>query len=321
MTTKLWKLLCVATLACAPLPSLGQAWPAKPVKVVLPGAPGSSADQITRMLAERLSKRWGQPVVIENKPGVATRLGAEFVARSAPDGYTLLSTFASHSKMKLTYPDAPDPLKEFAPITRHGEAEVAFIVRSDSPYKSLKELAAGVKASNTPLRYAHFGNGSSYHVFGLLMGREAGFAVLPVAYKGEAPQMTDLIGGHVESSFNSVGNAAPQIQAGKVRALAVVAPERSKVLPDVPTFAELGIPGMTHGGWFGFLAPAGVPQAVVDKVAADIKAILQDPAVAKSMRDQGVEPIGSSPREFTQLIEQDVQQWTRMFAEFNLKTE
>ncbi|MBO9512543.1 MAG: tripartite tricarboxylate transporter substrate binding protein [Variovorax sp.] len=321
MNQKFRTLLCTAALACVPLLGSAQAWPSKTVKVVLPGAPGSSADQIARMLAERLSKKWGQAVVIENKPGVATRLGAEFVARSAPDGYTLLSTFASHSKMKLTYPDAPDPLKDFTPIARHGEAEVAFIVRDDSPYKSLKELTAGVKASNKPLRYAHFGNGSSYHVFGLMMGREAGFDVLPVAYKGETQQMTDLIGGHIESSFNSVGNALPQVQAGKVRALAVVAPARSKVLPDVPTFAELGVPGMTSGGWFGFLAPAGTPQALVDKIAADIHAILQDPVVAKAMRDQGVEPIGSSPRDFAQLIEQDVRQWTRLFAEFNLKVE
>lgn len=321
MSRKFCSLLCVAMLVCAPLSSLAQAWPSKPVKVVLPGAPGSSADQITRMLAERLSKRWGQPVVLENKPGVATRLGAELVARAAPDGYTLLSTFASHSKMKLTYPDAPDPLKDFAPITRYAEAELAFIVRSDSPYKSFKELTAAAKASSKPLQYAHFGIGSSYHVFGLMMAREAGFKVLPVAYKGETQQMTDLLGGHIESSFNSVGNALPQIRTGKVRALAVIAPARSKPLPDVPTFAELGIPGMTNGGWFGFLAPVGTPQAIVDKVAADIKTILQDPAVAQAIRDLGVEPIGSSPREFSQLIERDVQQWTRTLAEFNFKIE
>jgi tripartite-type tricarboxylate transporter receptor subunit TctC len=322
MSKKFWSFLCAAVMACATPLSMADTWPGKQVRIVQSGSPGSSPDRITRVIAERLTKLWGQQIVIENKPGAALRLAAEYVARSAPDGYTLLSTSGTHSKAKMLYADTSfDPVKDFAPITEYATPEVVLVVRSDSPYKSFQDLVAGVKAANKPLRYAHVGNGSSFHVYGLMMGRAKGFEVLPVPYKGEALQMTDLLGDHIESSFNSVGTALPHIQAGKVRALGMVARARSKVLPDVPTFAEFGIQDMNDGGWFGFLAPAGTPQAVVEKIAADIRTIVQDPAVAKLMRDQGIEPVGSAPRDFARSIDQEVAQWAKLFAEFNVKAD
>lgn len=322
MSKKILGLLCATVVACAPLSSLADAWPTKAVRIVLPGPPASSPDRITRLIAERLSKQWGQPVVIDNKPGASTRVGTEIVARSAPDGYTLLSSFGTHSMAKLLYPETPyDPVKDFMPITQYATPEVMLAVHADSPYRSLKELAVGVKASGKPLRYAHFGNGSSFHFYGLIVGRDLGFPVLPVPYKGEALQMNDLLGGHIESSFNSVGTALPHVRSGKVRPLGMIAPARSKVLPDVPTFAELGIEGLSRGGWFGFLAPAGTPAAIIDKVAADIRAIVTDPTVAKIMRDQGIEPVGSTPREFAGVIGQEVEQWRRLLNEFNVKAD
>ena len=263
MSKKILGLMCAAMVASFPLSSLAQAWPAKSVRIVLPGPPASSPDRITRVIAERLSKKWGQPVVVDNKPGASTRIGGEIVARAAPDGYTLLSTFVTHSTVKLLYPETPyDPVKDFVAITQYATPEVAILaVRSDSPYKSLQELAAGVKAEKpAACAMRHFGNGSSFHVYGLIVGRETGIEVLPVPYKGEALQMNDLLGGHVESSFNSVGTALPHIRAGKIRPLGIITSERSKVLPDVPTFKEMGIKGMERGGWFGFLAPAGTPR-------------------------------------------------------------
>ena len=320
MNKTTWSLLCAAMVACVPLPSLAQAWPTKSVRIVLPGPPASSPDRLTRMLAERLSKKWGQPVVIENKPGASTRIGGEIVARAAPDGYTLLSTFVTHSTVKLLYPETPyDPVKDFAAITQYATPESILAVRTDSPYHTFQEMVAGVKASKKSLRYGHFGNGSSFHVYGLIVGREAGIEVLPVPYKGEALQMTDLLGGHLESSFNSVGTALPHIRAGKVRPLGIITPERSKVLPDVPTFKELGIKGMERGGWFGFLAPAGTPQPIVEKIARDVKEILDDPKVAKSMRDQGIEPVGSTPKEFSETIRGEVEQWGKLLVEFDVK--
>lgn len=320
MSKKIWALMCAAVVAGAPLPSLAQAWPTKPVKIVLPGPPASSPDRITRMIAERLSKKWGQPVLIDNKPGASTRVGGEIVARSAPDGYTLLSTFVTHSTVKLLYPETPyDPVTDFVAITQYATPESILAVRSDSPYKTFQELVAGVKASKKPLHYFHFGNGSSFHVYGLIVGREAGIPVLPVPYKGEALQMNDLLGGHVEASFNSVGTALPHIRAGKVRPLGIITSARSKVLPDVPTFNELGIKGMERGGWFGFLAPAGTPQPIVEKVARDVKEILDDPEVARIMRDQGIEPVGSTPQEFGSTIRNEVEQWGKLLVEFNVK--
>ncbi|WP_167772659.1 Bug family tripartite tricarboxylate transporter substrate binding protein [Ramlibacter henchirensis] len=315
-------LIGLALLGSLPAAGWAQEWPAKPVKIIIPSAPGSSPDRFTRLIAERLGKQWGQTVTVENRPGASTRIGAQEVARSAPDGYTLLSTFGTHTMAKLMNPNTPyDPVTDFTAITQYATPEVVMLVRSDSPYRSLKELAAGVKSSGRPMRYGHFGNGSSFHFYGLVVGRNAGIEVVPVAYKGEALHLNDLLGGHLDVSFNSVGTAIPHIRSGKLRPLAIVAPGRSKVLPDVPTFAELGYAGMERGGWFGFLAPAGTPPAIVDKVSRDIVAIINEPGLAKVMRDQGIEPVGSSPKEFERNIPVEVQQWEKLMREFNVKGE
>ena len=318
MTTRR-TLLGLAAAACLPLARAQQDWPARTVRVVIPSAPGSSPDRFTRLIAERLSRQWGQTVVVENKPGASTRIGAQEVARAAPDGYTLLSTFGTHTMAKLMNPDTPyDPVTDFSPITQYATPEVVMLVRADSPYRTLKELAAGYKASGKPMQYGHFGNGSSFHFYGLVVGRNAGIAVTPVPYKGEALHLNDLLAGHLEVSFNSVGTALPHLRSGKLRALANVAPTRSKVLPDVPTFKELGIKGMERGGWFGFLAPAGTPPALVEKISKDIQAIVSDPAMGKLMRDQGIEPVTSSPREFARQIPIEVQQWQKLMQEFKV---
>ncbi|MBA2961005.1 MULTISPECIES: Bug family tripartite tricarboxylate transporter substrate binding protein [Ramlibacter] len=321
-STRRCLLVAGAALGSMPLRALAQEWPARAVKIVIPSAPGSSPDRFTRLIAERLSKQWNQAVVVENRPGASTRIGAGEVARAAPDGYTLLSTFGTHTMAKLLNPDTPyDPVTDFAAITQYAVPEVVMLVRSDSPYQTLKDLAAGYKSSGRPMRYGHFGNGSSFHFYGLVVGRIAGIEVVPVAYKGEALHLNDLLGGHLDVSFNSVGTALPHIRSGKLRALANVAPGRSKVLPDVPTFAELGYEGMERGGWFGFLAPAGTPAGLVDKVSKDIIAIVNDPAMARLMRDQGIEPVGSTPREFSRAIPVEVQQWQRLMTEFKVKGE
>ena len=237
-------------------------------------------------------------------------------------GYTLaLATNSglAASPAGLTEGVAYDPVKDFVAITQYATPESILAVRADSPYQTLQELVAGIKAAKRPLRYAHFGNGSSFHVYGLIVGRETGIEVLPVPYKGEALQMNDLLGGHVESSFNSVGTALPHIRAGKVRPLGIITSERSKVLPDVPTFKELGIKGMERGGWFGFLAPAGTPKPIVDQIQRDVKELLADPEIAKTMRDQGIEPVGSTPEEFGQTIRAEVEQWGKLLTEFNVQ--
>lgn len=312
-------LLGIAAMSLLPIAGHAQEWPTKPVRIILPSAPASSPDRLTRLIAERLSKQWGQPVIVDNRPGASTRIGASEVARSAPDGYTLLSTFGTHTMAKLLNPDTPyDPVSDFAAITQYATPEVVMLVRSDSPYRSLSDLSAGYKTSGKPMQYGHFGNGSSFHFYGLVVGRNAGIEVVPVPYKGEALHLADLLGGHLEVSFNSVGTALPHIRSGKVRALAIVAPGRSKVLPDVPTFTELSYEGMERGGWFGFMAPAGTPSNVVEKVSRDIRAIIAEPSMTKLMRDQGIEPVTSSPKEFEKAIPLEVQQWRKLMKEFNV---
>jgi tripartite-type tricarboxylate transporter receptor subunit TctC len=312
-------LLGIAAMSLLPIAGHAQEWPTRPVRIILPSAPASSPDRLTRLIAERLSKQWGQPVIVDNRPGASTRIGASEVARSAPDGYTLLSTFGTHTMAKLLNPDTPyDPVSDFAAITQYATPEVVMLVRSDSPYRSLSDLASGYKTSGKPMQYGHFGNGSSFHFYGLVVGRNAGIDVVPVPYKGEALHLADLLGGHLEVSFNSVGTALPHIRSGKVRALAIVAPGRSKVLPDVPTFTELSYEGMERGGWFGFMAPAGTPSSVVEKVSRDIRAIIAEPSMTKLMRDQGIEPVTSSPKEFEKAIPLEVQQWRKLMKEFNV---
>ncbi len=309
-----------AAQAVLPVAARAQEWPGRPVRIVIPSAPGSSPDRFTRLIAERLSKQWNQTVTVDNRPGASTRIGALEVARAAPDGYTLLSTFGTHSMAKLLDPNtAYDPVTDFVAITQYATPEVVMLVRSDSPYRTLAELAAGYRASGQPMRYGHFGNGSSFHFYGLVVGRKAGIQVVPVAYKGEALHMNDLLGGHLDVSFNSVGTALPHLRSGRLRALAIVSATRSKVLPEVPTFGELGYEGMERGGWFGFLAPAGTPPALVDRLAREINAIVHDPAMTKTMRDQGIEPVGGGPAEFSRNIQVEVQQWRKLMTEFDVR--
>ncbi len=294
-------------------------WPTKPVRFIMPGAPGSSPDRLTRMLAERLGKQWGVQVLIDNKPGGSTRIGAEIVALAQPDGYTLLSTFGTHTMVKTLFPETRyDPIASFTPIAQMVVPDLVYTVKSDSPYRTLDELFKGVKARKTPLQYAHFGNGSSFHIYGLIMGNHAGMDVLPVGYKGEALQMTDLVGGQIESSFNSIGTAIPHIRSGAIRPLAVVAPVRNKLLPDVPTFIELGMPRIRSGGWFGVLGPAGLPAPIVTKVSEAVRDFLADPAVAQVLRDQAMEPTYAGPERFGKLMEAEVGNWAALIKEYKV---
>lgn len=319
LNARFLSVLCCLALVVSAGKALSQDWPTRSVRFILPSPPASSPDRITRLLADQLSKRWGQPVVVENRPGGTTRIGTDAVAKSAPDGYTLLSTFGTHSTVKLLYPDTPyDPIADFAPIVQYAAPEVIFVVPASSPYKTFKELVEGIKKDNRALEYAHFGNGSSFHFYGLVMGKDTGITVLPVPYKGEALQMTDLLGNHVESSFNSVGTALPHLKDGKIRALAILGTERSKTLPDVPTFPELGVPRLSAASWFGFLAPAGTPDHIVQKIANDVREILATPEVTKTLRDQGIEPGKAGPDEFKRVMEAEVKRGKELIAEFDV---
>lgn len=306
------------SLVIAPALAQAQAWPAKPVRFIMPSPPASSPDRYTRYLADRLSQKWGVPVLVENKPGATAMIGTEYVAKQPADGYTLLSTFTSYVQAPILFPKAPyDPEKDFAPVTQTMLAEVILEVRADAPYKTFAELIAAAKAGT--LSYGSFGSGSSFHIYGEEMKRAMGVNMTHVPYKGEALILTDLLGGQISAGFNSIGTALPQIKAGKIRPLALVGAARSKALPDVPTFPELGVPKLSGGAWFGIFAPAGTPRPVVEKISADINGFLNTPEMQKWLRDQGLEPTGMTPDQFTQFIKADLAKWRQLIGELGIK--
>ncbi len=314
-TLRLFSLSACLLVACGV--AHAQAWPTKPVKFVMPSPPASSPDRYTRYLAERLSQKWGVPVVVENKPGATAMIGTEFVAKSPADGYTLLSTFTSYVQAPILFKAPYDPEKDFAPVTQTMLAEVIMEVRADSPYRTLADVVAAAKAG--PLSYGSFGAGSSFHIYGETVKRTMGIDMTHVPYKGEALILTDLLGGQINVGFNSIGTALPQIKAGKVRPIALVGSTRSKALPDVPTFPELGVPKLNGGAWFGIFAPAGTPRPVVEKISADINFYLNTPEMQKWLRDQGLEPTGMTPDQFTQFIKADLAKWRQLIAELGIK--
>ena len=310
--------LLMATLAA---PSMAQQapWPSRPVKFIVPSNAGGSPDRVTRLVAERLSKKWGQPVVVDNKAGATSIIGTDFVAKSPADGYTLLSTFTSFVQVPALFRKVPyDTERDLLPVTQTVSVDVLYLVRADSPYKNLREIAAAAKTARPPLSYGSFGNGSSFHIYGEQMSKALGIELTHVPYKGELPSTTDLLGGQLDSSFASIGTALPFLKAGRLRPLALVSTARSKVLPEVPTFGELGVAMPDVTGWFGVLAPAGTPAPIVQKVAADIREVLSQPDVVQTLRDQGLEPVASAPDAFEKRIRSDLAQWKKLLPEVGI---
>lgn len=316
---------CCAALVLQPAVSVAQAWPARPVKIIMPSLPAGSPDRVTRLIADKLSARWGQPVVVDYRPGATTVIGTEVAARAPADGYTLLSTFTSFVQAPALLAKVPwDPERDFVPVVQLIRSEVVLLVRSESPWKTLPEFIAAAKVAKTagaPLNYASFGNASSFHIYGEALKRGAAIDLTHIPYKGEAASITDLIGGQVTSSFNSIGTAMPHLKSGRVRALALVGAVRSKVLPEVPTFAEAGVPKLDTSGWFGMLAPAGTPRAIVDKIAADIAQVLAMPEIADNLRGQGLEPTGLGPDAFARFIREDLLRWKSLTQELGIRAD
>ena len=307
----------LAAALVLPVLAFAQAWPTKPVKIVMPSPPASSPDRYTRYLADRLTQKWGVPVVVENKPGATAMIGTEYVSKQPADGYTLLSTFTSFVQAPILFKAPYDPEKDFAPVTQAISAEVIMEVRADSPYRTFADVIAAAKGGK--LSYGSFGNGSSFHIYGEAVKRAMGIDMTHVPYKGEALILTDLLGGQIDVGFNSIGTALPQIKAGKVRPLALAASTRSQILPDVPTFPEVGVPRLSGGAWFGIFAPAGTPKPVVEKISADINGFLHSPEMQKWLRDQGMEPRGTTPEQFTQFIKADLARWRQLIGELGIK--
>ena len=289
-------------------------YPNKPIKIVVPFPPGGATDIVARAIGFELQKAWGQSVVIENKPGAGGNTGADLVAKSTGDGYTLLMcTVGTHAINVSLYAKMPyDAVKDFEPVVLVAGVPNLLVVHPSVNAKSVKELTALAKAQPGKLNVASSGNGTSIHLSAELYKQMAGVDIVHVPYKGSAPAVADLLGGQVQMMFDNMPVSLPHAKAGKLRALAVTSLKRSPALPDVPTMDEEGLKGFDATSWFGLLAPAGTPKDIVAKLNAASVAALATPDMRERLAAQGADPIGNSPDQFAAFIKAEIEKWAKI---------
>jgi tripartite-type tricarboxylate transporter receptor subunit TctC len=303
-------LVCALAIVAGASNALAQAWPQKPVRVIVPFPPGGVTDGIARITADWLGSRLGQPVVAENRPGASGAIAAELVARSAPDGYTLLAAATPQLAIVPHVQKIPyDPVKDFAPISIVGANPFALGVNEAIPVRTLPEFVAYVKARPGQLNFASPGSGTVGHLTMALFLARAGLDMQAVLYKGGGPAMADVVAGHVPAYFGNLNELIPHAKSGRVKVIAVSSAQRTAQLPDVPTVAEQGYPGFRTVTWNGLVAPAGTPAEVIERIARELGAACQDAAFAERLTKIGVDPVCSSPAEFSQAVGQDLELW------------
>jgi tripartite-type tricarboxylate transporter receptor subunit TctC len=301
---------------------LAQDFPTRPVRVIVPFSPGGAVDGPMRIIAQELGKRWGQQVVVENKPGAGATLGSEVVAKAPPDGYTLLLASQTNAISATLYTKLPfDPIEDFAPISLLGREPGVLVVNPALPVNTLAEFIAYVKARPGQVDYASSGNGSGQHLFMALLASMTGMKLSHVPYKGSGQATTDVLGGQVPVSIPGTAGMVGHIKAGKLRAIAVTGSRRSPQLPEVPTVMESGVPGYEAYVWMGLLAPKGTPQAVIDKISRDVVAVLATPEVKTYMANAGIEIVGSNPAEFGTFFRAERSQWAKVVRETGAKAD
>ncbi len=305
-------------------PADAQDFPAQPVKIVVPYPPGGGVDGLARPIAERLSQTWGKPVIVENKPGASTIIGAEFVVKSAADGYTLLFTSDStitsnpHLFKKLTY----DPMKDLAPVTQLIDLHQMVVVHPSVAASSLKELVALAKADPKALNYASYGNGSQPHLLFEMLKKETGISIVQVPFKGIAPALTAVVAGETQMTLGGAATSAGHMKAGRLKALAISRPTRLPSHPDVATLAEAGFPGIDPRSWFGMFAPARTPAAILGKIQKATAAILEQPDFkARYVDGPGYTGKGQSPEAFARFVAEDMAYKKRLISVTGIKAE
>jgi tripartite-type tricarboxylate transporter receptor subunit TctC len=303
----------LAALALFNLPAQSQDYPNKSVKIIVPFAAGGPADVYARFIGNHLSEALKQPFVIEDRPGAGSVIGTEAVAKSPPDGYTLLMMSNTHTTNESLLPDKPFKLMDdFVPVAPVNYSDLVLVIHPSVPAKDLKEFVALAKSKPKGLTYASSGPGTPYHMAGELFKAMTQTDIVHVPYKGSSGARTDILGGHVNMMFDAITTMAPNVAAGQLKALGTTGDKRTSVLPDVPTVAEAGVPGYSATIWLGIMAPKGTPQAIVDTLNAEINKVLQRPDVKKMWAEQGAEPLIMSPVEFKAYLEKDIEKWAEV---------
>ena len=299
-----------------------QAWPSKPVSLVVPFPAGGTTDVLARALAERLSPAIGQPVIVENKPGAGATIGADYVAKAKADGHTLLIGAVHHTIASSVYKKLPyDFQKGFEPVTVIAMVPNVLVVNARTPAKNVNELVALIKAKPAEASYGSNGNGTAQHLIGTQFQQQTGTRLQHIPYKGSGPLATDLLGGQILMSFDTITPVLPHIKAGKLRPLAVTTATRSKALPDVPTLQEAGLKDFDIGTWFGVLAPVGTPKPVLDRLSAEATKIIQSPDFRKRMDDIGAQPVGNTPAEMAAQIRSETDKFSLLVKAGNVTVE
>ena len=314
--------LAAIALTLAAASACAQTWPSKAVTLVVPFPAGGTTDVLARALSDKLAPVLGQPVIVENKPGAGATVGADFVAKAKPDGHTLLVGAVHHTIASAVYKKLPyDFQKDFAPLTTIALVPNVLVVNASSPAKTVAELVTLAKAAKPEFSYGSNGNGTAQHLIGTQFENLTGVSLLHIPYKGSGPLTTDLLGGQVTMSFDTITPVLPHIKAGKLRALAVTTAKRSSALPDVPTLAESDLKSFDTGTWFGVLAPAATPKDITARLASEMIRIIQSPEFKQRMAEIGAEPIGHTPEQMARQIKDDTEKFARLVKQANVVIE
>jgi tripartite-type tricarboxylate transporter receptor subunit TctC len=312
----------VFVCACAAHAQSKDAWPQRPVRIVVPQTPGASTDLTGRLIAQKLSPVLGQPVIVENRPGAGSLVGTELVAKATPDGHTLLVVASSLTISPLLHASLPfDPQRDFAPITQLSSFPNILVVHPGVPVKTVQDLVTLAKSKPGALNYASAGTATGTHLSAELFKYMTGTDMVHVPYKGGGAAMPALLGGQVQLMFSSTPTAMPHVRQGKLRPVAVTSGKRWPTLPDIPTIAESGVPGYDHTPWNGFLAPAKTPRAVIGRLNAEVVRILHAPETRSVFTNEGAEPVGNKPEEFAGIIRSEMAKWTKVVKAAGIKAD
>jgi tripartite-type tricarboxylate transporter receptor subunit TctC len=323
MRSSLARVILFGLFAALPLLATGQSYPSRPIRLVVPFPAAGTTDLLARAMAQKLSEALGQQVVVDNHPGAGGNIGADLVAKSAPDGYTLLmGTVGTHAINVSLYARMPyDAVKDFVPIVLVAGVPNVLVVNPALPVKTVADLIKLAKDQPGVINFASSGNGTSIHLSGELFKSPTGVQMTHVPYKGSAPALTDLIGGQVQVMFDNLPSALPQIKAGKLRAIAVTSIKRAPALPDLPTIAESGVPGFEASSWFGILAPAGTPREIVLRLNREANKALQGAEMKEKLLAQGAEAVGNSPEFFVDYIRSETVKWAKVVKDSGAKVD